>query len=177
MRATLERTAKQLNGETTIDKGVVSHILVNFVHAFIGRRREADEMLKLLSSLLGWNEEMQERIGLLPGPMNPRQMGDRKGILSRIWRKDAAYNRANNTNHEDGECGEGGSANEHRQDRTSLAELWVQFLLKESEFDSSKRVSAQIEKKEFEKVNHDSKNLGSKGVSTSNVERSAELPV
>ena len=54
-----------------IDKSVISHLLVNFIHAFVlgaidsnkndvsNKRLEADEMLKVLSGLLNWDEVMQ----------------------------------------------------------------------------------------------------------------------
>lgn len=55
-----------------VDKSLVAHVFVTFLHAFFERRKEAPEMLKVLSGLLEWDEEMQIKVGLLPGPGNPQ---------------------------------------------------------------------------------------------------------
>ncbi|EAN91330.1 hypothetical protein C3747_111g163 [Trypanosoma cruzi] len=124
IRKALDETARQLNGTTMIDKRVISHLTVNFIHAFVGKRREADEMLKVLSGLLNWDEEMQEKAGLLPGPSNPKPGHQRKGggliggLVKTVWGGPGRGARQ--------EGGDSGTS-------PSIAELWVEFLMRESE--------------------------------------------
>lgn len=57
--------------EDFVDKPLLSEVIAKYIHAFVEQRPEAPEMLKVLSGLLCWDVTMQERVGLLPGPLNP----------------------------------------------------------------------------------------------------------
>lgn len=125
LRMALDETARQLNGSMMIDKRVISHLTVNFIGAFVAQRPEADEMLKVLSGLLNWDEALQEKAGLLPGPANPRPGQQRRGrsgliggIVSTVWGSSGR-----------GAAGKNGGSGAS----PSIAELWVDFLMRESE--------------------------------------------
>lgn len=60
------------SSQDPVDKSLLAHVFVSFLHAFFEHRKEAPEMLKVLSGLLDWDEEMQIQVGLLPGPGNPQ---------------------------------------------------------------------------------------------------------
>ncbi|CAG9580922.1 conserved hypothetical protein [Leishmania major strain Friedlin] len=119
MRKALEKTTRRhMDGsETSIDKRVVSQLLAKYMHAFVAQRKEAEDMLKVLSGLLDWDEATQEYVGLLPGPNNPQppdgsaaqRGGARRGLFK--WLRSG-----------------GEEAN-----KAGLASKWVEFLLKESE--------------------------------------------
>lgn len=119
--------------ESSIDKSIISELLVSFLHAHASQRKEADDILKVMSGLLGWGEELQERAGLLPGPRNPvvprSDGGGRRGLFS--WRP-------RHTAGAKGGKAETATAGSSADDAApsparSLASLWVEFLLKESE--------------------------------------------
>lgn len=146
LRKALETAARQLDGESTIDKGVVSHILANFIHGFVGQRRETGEVLKILSGLLGWDEDLQERVGLLPGPLNPqppkgspqRQRGGKRAALM-------SWVRGGTTSTDNG----GGSQTAVRSASaargsgdSTLASMWVDFLMHESEHRAASETAA-----------------------------------
>ncbi|CBZ30075.1 conserved hypothetical protein [Leishmania mexicana MHOM/GT/2001/U1103] len=119
MRKALEKTtSRHMDGsETSIDKRVVSQLLAKYLHAFLAQRKEAEDMLKVLSGLLDWDEATQEYVGLLPGPNNPQppdgsaaqRRGARRGLFRWLRSGEAEANKA------------------------GLASKWVEFLLKESE--------------------------------------------
>ncbi|CBZ37423.1 hypothetical protein, conserved [Leishmania donovani] len=119
MRKALEKTtSRHMEGsEASIDKRVVSQLLAKYMHAFLAQRKEAEDMLKVLSGLLDWDEATQEYVGLLPGPNNPQppdgpatqRGGARRGLFR--WLRSG-----------------GAESNE-----AGLASKWVEFLLKESE--------------------------------------------
>ncbi|KAG5493701.1 hypothetical protein JIQ42_02075 [Leishmania sp. Namibia] len=134
VRKALERTTSRHidSSETSIDKRVVSQLLAKCMHAFIEQRREVEDMLKVLSGLLDWDEATQELVGLLPGPNNPQPLGGRssqrgsgrRGLLRWLRREvnsSAPQPAAEST---DGAT---------RTGKTGLAAMWVEFLLKESE--------------------------------------------
>ena len=136
VRKVLERTTSRHmdSSETSVDKRVVSQLLSKYIHAFIEQRKESEDMLKVLSGLLDWDEATQELAGLLPGPNNPRPPGSgpdgrggssggvRTGLFG--WRRAkpaaAAVRGADDT----------GAKNNNK---AGLASMWVEFLLKESE--------------------------------------------
>ncbi|KAG5469901.1 hypothetical protein CUR178_02043 [Leishmania enriettii] len=136
VRKALERTTSRHidSSETSIDKRVVSQLLAKCMHAFIEQRREAEDMLKVLSGLLDWDEATQELAGLLPGPKNPQPPGGkssqrrsgRRGLLR--WLRSEVNSSAPQPAAEstDGAM---------RTGKTGLAAMWVEFLLKESEGD------------------------------------------
>ncbi|RNF02166.1 hypothetical protein TraAM80_06554 [Trypanosoma rangeli] len=128
LRKALDETARQLSGMTMIDKRVISHLTVNFIHAFVGHRREADEMLKVLGGLLNWDEEMQEKAGLLPGPSNPKpgHQGKRGGLIGGLVK--SVWGGSGRTTAK----GTGTSGTS-----PSIAELWVEFLMRESEAETT----------------------------------------
>lgn len=119
MRKALEKTtSRHMDGsETSIDKRVVSQLLAKYLHAFLAQRKEAEDMLKVLSGLLDWDEATQEYVGLLPGPNNPQppdgsaaqRGGARRGLFRWLRSGEAEAN------------------------KEGLASKWVEFLLKESE--------------------------------------------
>ncbi|KEG08271.1 hypothetical protein DQ04_07561020 [Trypanosoma grayi] len=134
LRKALDETARQLNGDTMIDKRVISHLTVNFIHAFVGQRPEGDEMLKVLSGLLNWDEAMQEKAGLLPGPTNPKpgHQGKRGGIIGGLV--SSVWSRPRRAGITDGSGGGGSSSSGNESGAApSIAELWVEFLMRESE--------------------------------------------
>nr|CCC46687.1 conserved hypothetical protein [Trypanosoma vivax Y486] len=138
LRKLLDDTARQLNGDNTIDKRVISHLTLNFIHAFVAQKAEADEMLKVLSNLLNWDEGMQEKAGLLPGPSNPKpgqqQRGHGhviRGFMRKMWTSSAEKGISR-----DDYCARGSERSSSR----SIAELWVDFLMRESENDSSSNI-------------------------------------
>lgn len=129
LRQALEETTRQLKGESTVDKRVISHILVNFIHAFVGQKRETDEMLKVLSGLLQWDEDTQEKVGLLPGPLNPRPQQQTRRLFG--WtRGSGAAAHASTHVAIPGSTGSSPGPDPPRQ--KSLASLWVEFLIQES---------------------------------------------
>ncbi|ESL10953.1 hypothetical protein TRSC58_01306 [Trypanosoma rangeli SC58] len=145
LRKALDETARQLNGMTMIDKRVISHLTVNFIHAFVAHRREADEMLKVLSGLLNWDEEMQEKAGLLPGPSNPKpgHQGRRGGLIGGLV-KSVWGGSGRTTAKGTGTIGTS----------LSIAELWVEFLMRESEVGATQAevVSADASTSQTEEV-------------------------
>jgi hypothetical protein len=126
MKRILEDTASQLSDEHMIDKRVVSHLVVNFVHSVALDRGDADDMLKVMSGLLNWDELTQQRAGLLPGPLNPKRGGHRSlvgGLVRSVWggmRPPAASAGSR-----------GDAAAPGNSEPRSIAELWVDFLIKE----------------------------------------------
>ncbi|CAM40827.1 conserved hypothetical protein [Leishmania braziliensis MHOM/BR/75/M2904] len=129
VRKALEKTTSQYmdGSETCIDKRVVSQLLAKYMHAFIEQRKEAEDMLKVISGLLDWDEATQEFVGLLPGPNNPQppdgfssQRGGARRSLFRWLRSSADTSVA----HSGGTPG---------TSKAGLASMWVEFLLKESE--------------------------------------------
>ncbi|GET92025.1 hypothetical protein, conserved [Leishmania tarentolae] len=119
MRKVLEKTtSRHMDGsEMSIDKRVISELLAKYMHAFFGQQKEAEDMLKVLSGLLDWDEATQESVGLLPGPNNPhppdgstaQRGGARRGLFR--WLRSGAK----------------------ETNKAGLASMWVEFLLKESE--------------------------------------------
>ncbi|KPI86045.1 hypothetical protein ABL78_4883 [Leptomonas seymouri] len=141
VRKVLEKTASHsMEGtETSVDKRIVSQLLAKYIHAFMEQRKEAEDMLKVLSGLLDWDEATQELAGLLPGPNNPRPPGSGPdgqvrsgggGIGLFGWRRRKAANPSSGTAAVGQGSGGGGSPS---TSKSGLASMWVEFLLKESE--------------------------------------------
>ncbi|EPY22616.1 hypothetical protein AGDE_13210 [Angomonas deanei] len=107
-------------GETVVEKAVVTQLLVKYIHGFIEEKKEAGEILKILSSVLDWGEEEEEEAGLLPGPRNPTPPQKNKPRF-------AFLRRGNNNNNNAGKTQQEKDAN-----KRSLATLWVDFLMKQS---------------------------------------------
>lgn len=152
VRKALEKTASRHmdGGETSIDKRVVSQLLAKYIHAFIGQRKEAEDMLKVMSGLLDWDEATQELAGLLPGPNNPQPPGgagagaggggQRRGLFG--WRRGntqptdrapsivAGSGPAPAASSSSSTSGGGAGA---PPGKSGLASMWVEFLMKESE--------------------------------------------
>ncbi|KPA84341.1 hypothetical protein ABB37_02345 [Leptomonas pyrrhocoris] len=141
VRKVLEKTtSRHMDGaETSVDKRVVSQLLAKYIHAFIEQRKEAEDMLKVLSGLLNWDEATQELAGLLPGPNNPHPPGSGpRGQHSNIgglfgWRRGKAAGTAAAAAASIGQGRDGdGKSNATSTSKSGLASLWVEFLLKES---------------------------------------------
>lgn len=131
LRRALGDTARQLNGESLIDKRVISHLTVNFIHAFVAGKPESDGMLKVLSGLLNWDEPTQEKAGLIPGPTNPKPGQQQKGgggsrfiggIMSSMWGGRRSQVGTSQITKRDG-----------GKPTAGIAELWVDFLMRESD--------------------------------------------
>ncbi|KAG5495243.1 hypothetical protein JKF63_02298 [Porcisia hertigi] len=134
VRKVLEKTTSRHmdSSETSIDKRVVSQLLAKYIHAFIGQQKESEDMLKVLSGLLDWDEATQEVAGLLPGPNNPQPPGG--SAAQRAGTRNVLFSWLHKT--------EGTSAPPHsakytdvaaQTKKAGLASMWVQFLLNESE--------------------------------------------
>jgi hypothetical protein len=142
-KAREKTTSRHMDGtETSVDKRVVSQLLAKYIHAFIGQRKEAEDMLKVLSGLLDWDEATQELAGLLPGPNNPHPPGisgadgQRGGSGSRSRTGLFGWRRA-----KPAAAGDTPAGGETPNNKAGLASMWVEFLLKESE-DSSTRTAS-----------------------------------
>lgn len=127
MKRALEETMTQLSDEHMIDKRVVSHLVVNFVHSVALQRGDEEDMLKVMCGLLNWDELTQQKAGLLPGPLNPKRNVARSlvgGLVKSVWSsRQGGDVKAVATSDEDAK----------RTAPRSIAEMWVEFLIKEGE--------------------------------------------
>ncbi|KAG5469552.1 hypothetical protein LSCM1_02775 [Leishmania martiniquensis] len=134
VRKALEKTTSRHmdSSETSIDKRVVSQLLAKCMHAFLEQRREAEDMLKVLSGLLDWDEATQELVGLLPGPNNPLPLGSRSSQGGSGRRSLFRWLRSgtNSSVPQSAVTSTDGTAG---TSKAGLAAMWVEFLLKESE--------------------------------------------
>ena len=146
LRRMLEEAATQLRDEHMIDKRVVSHLLVNYVHSVAGQRGDEEDIVKVMSGLLNWDGDMQERAGLIPGPLNPKRKIATStralvgGLVKTLWGNpgkhiadtaaaSAGAEGSGEPNSSDATAGRGGEDAAPK----SVAELWVNFLIKEGE--------------------------------------------
>lgn len=135
MKRILEETASQLSDEHMIDKRVVSHLVVNFVHSIALDRGDSDDMLKVMSGLLNWDDVMQQKAGLLPGPLNPKRGGGKGslvgGFVRSVWGGMGRQQQHPSTVQIEGTAATMGKSSADDGARPSIAEMWVEFLLKE----------------------------------------------
>ena len=126
MRRVLEETAEKLNDDHQIDKRIVSHLLVNYIHSTVSQRGDTEDQVRVMSGLLNWDDEMMERAGLIPGSQNPKPATatSLRSAFTSLW---------------GGGGGGGGAAanassagGKGAQSKQSLSQMWVDFLLKES---------------------------------------------
>ncbi|KAK4046996.1 hypothetical protein OIV83_005682 [Microbotryomycetes sp. JL201] len=108
------RRLKKGDNEASVDRRLVSNVLISFLLTPRGDSKRF-EMLQVLSSILSWNDDQREQVGLqrtsaLSGP----------GIIAgrRSWRGHAR-------------SGKGKDADENGAEE-SFSNLWIEFLLKES---------------------------------------------
>eukprot|EP00796_Vickermania_ingenoplastis_P010573 gene10573-7343_t len=136
--------ARPLDGgdpQDLVDKQLLAQVFANFIHAFVEQRRETPEILKVLCGLLSWDEAMQEKVGLLPGPANPQppqrgaipalQPPGGGGRLGRLagWRQRLSVGRQQHPAPSTPTAG----AAEAPARQGSIAALWVDFLMRESD--------------------------------------------
>jgi peptidoglycan hydrolase CwlO-like protein len=124
MRRVLEETMAQLTDEHMIDKRVVSQLVLNYIQAVASDRGDQEDIVKVMSGLLDWDEPMQQRAGLIQGPMNPQRKPRHslRGLVSGMWSGKSARSTE--------------AKNEGVNHPKSLAALWVDFLLKEADSSS-----------------------------------------
>jgi chromosome segregation ATPase len=58
LRKVLEETATKMNDDHSIDKRVVSHLLVNYIHSTVEQRPDTDDQVRVMSGLLNWDATM-----------------------------------------------------------------------------------------------------------------------
>lgn len=126
-------SATEQNGPSGVDKELLAQVLSNFIHAFVEKRPEASEMLKVMSGLLNWDDAMQQKVGLLPGPANPIAPPEPAGLRSRLltgWRKRGTASSTPDRRPPVLQPPAGPASQGKRQG--SLATAWVDFLISES---------------------------------------------
>jgi predicted nucleic acid-binding Zn-ribbon protein len=144
LRLALEQTMSRVNDSNTIDKRVVSHLLVNYVASVRERRGDDTDIVRVMAGLLNWDANAMRRVGLIEtvttdaevprGPGGSVVLGWGKSLLSNVGgrligatpgrtapRPTAAAPSANS----------GGTV--QQPSASSLAQMWVDFLIKESD--------------------------------------------
>mgnify|MGYP001572206556 CR=1 FL=1 len=155
LRRALEETMSRMSDENMIDKRVVSHLLVNYVHSVAEKRADESDVVRVMAGLLNWDRDMMEKAGLVPGPNNPKRPGAGAGagaaaaavgkglsaaggLVSRfMWRGGPSASAAPPS--DTSSVGTSSSNSAAAPSATgkaagpSIAQLWVEFLIKEGE--------------------------------------------
>ncbi len=148
LRRMLEEAASQLHDEHMIDKRVVSHLLCNYIHSVIGQRGDDEDMVRVMSGLLNWDSDMQERAGLIPGPLNPKRKLSTStraivgGLVKTLWGNPGRHNVETATAAAALDATDP-HANLQATGPKSVAEMWVDFLVSQGE---SARIQAEAGK-------------------------------
>jgi hypothetical protein len=146
LRQALEQTMSKINDSNSIDKRVVSHLLVNYVSSVRDRRGDDADIIRVMAGLLNWDASSMRRVGLIDehdnaadvqrGPGGSVMLGWGKSLLSgvgnRILGTPAKGQRPSAAGDTPGRPA-ATAATPAKPTPSNLAHMWVEFLLHEAD--------------------------------------------
>jgi chromosome segregation ATPase len=143
LRQALEQTMLKMNDANMIDKRIVSHLLVNYVSSVRERRGDDGDIIRVMSGLLNWDAEAMQRVGLVDpdasddnvprGPGGSVVLGWGRNLLSGVGGRILGTPARGGARPVGAPSPGGAGSGKTAGGKGNLAQMWVEFLLKEAD--------------------------------------------